>query len=132
MNSTKSTTILTREKKAVSQERIKYISALDYLDQTLIALSATRAGVSIIYFVAVTGTPAGITSASFTLFFFFANRNNKKTVKNKKINKKKNHNKILMLANSKLNSTETLISPALIHLEISLEEFITIVKEKDI
>ena len=102
------------------------------MDQTLIALSATRAGVSIIYFVAVTGTPAGITSASFTLFFFFANRNNKKTVKNKKINKKKNHNKILMLANSKLNSTETLISPALIHLEISLEEFITIVKEKEI
>ena len=37
-----------------------------------------------------------------------------------------------MLANSKLNSIETLISPALIDLEISLEEFITIVKEKEI
>ena len=37
-----------------------------------------------------------------------------------------------MLANSKLNSIETLISPALIDLEISLEELITIVKEKEI
>ena len=32
---------------------------------------------------------------------------------------------------SKLNSIETLISQALIHLDISHEEFITILKEKD-
>ena len=36
-----------------------------------------------------------------------------------------------MLAKSKLNSIETLVSEALIHMEISLEEFITILKEKD-
>ena len=36
-----------------------------------------------------------------------------------------------MLAKSKLNSIETLISPALIDMEISHEEFITILKEKD-
>ena len=36
-----------------------------------------------------------------------------------------------MLANSKLNSIETLISQALIDLEISHEEFIRILKEKD-
>ena len=36
-----------------------------------------------------------------------------------------------MLAKSKLNSTETLISQALIDMEISHEEFITILKEKD-
>ena len=35
-----------------------------------------------------------------------------------------------MLAKSKLNSIETLISQALIHLEISHEEFITIVNEQ--
>ena len=35
-----------------------------------------------------------------------------------------------MLAKNKLNSTETLISQALIDLDISLEEFITILKEK--
>ena len=36
-----------------------------------------------------------------------------------------------MLAKSKLNSIETLISKALIDMEISHEEFITILKEKD-
>ena len=36
-----------------------------------------------------------------------------------------------MLAKNKLNSTETLISQALIDMEISHEEFITILKEKD-
>ena len=46
-------------------------------------------------------------------------------------NKKKKHDKILILAKSKLNSTETLISPALTDMEISHEEFIVIFKEKD-
>ena len=36
-----------------------------------------------------------------------------------------------MLAKSKLNSVETLISQALIDMEISNEEFITILNEKD-
>ena len=36
-----------------------------------------------------------------------------------------------MLARSKLNSIETLISQALIDMDISQEEFITILKEKD-
>ena len=36
-----------------------------------------------------------------------------------------------MLAKSKLNSTETLISQALIDLDISHGEFIRILKEKD-
>ena len=36
-----------------------------------------------------------------------------------------------MLAKSKLNSIETLISQALIDADISHEEFVTILKEKD-
>ena len=36
-----------------------------------------------------------------------------------------------MLAKSKLNSIETLVSQALIDMEISQEEFVTILKEKD-
>ena len=36
-----------------------------------------------------------------------------------------------MLAKSKLNSIETLVTQALIDMEISDEEFITILKEKD-
>ena len=40
------------------------------------------------------------------------------------------YDKILMLAKSKLNSTETLVSQELIDMEIIHEEFITILKEK--
>ena len=36
-----------------------------------------------------------------------------------------------MLAKTKLNSIETVVSQALINMEISDEEFITILKEKD-
>ena len=46
-------------------------------------------------------------------------------------NKKKKHDKILVLAKSKLNSIETLVSQALIDGEIIHEEFITILNEKD-
>ena len=45
-------------------------------------------------------------------------------------NKKKKHDKTLMLAKSKLNSIETQISQALIDLDISHEEFLRILKEK--
>ena len=46
-------------------------------------------------------------------------------------NKKKKHKMIVMLAKSKLNSIETLISQILINLEISHEEIKTIVMEKE-
>ena len=45
--------------------------------------------------------------------------------------KRKKHDKILMLAKSKLNSIDTLISQALIDMDISHEEFVTILREKD-
>ena len=45
--------------------------------------------------------------------------------------KKKKHEKVIMLAKSKLNSIEILISQALTDMDISHEEFITILKEKD-
>ena len=46
-------------------------------------------------------------------------------------NKKKKHNKILMLTKSKLNSIEALVSQVLINVEISNEEFVTILNERD-
>ena len=60
------------------------------MDQTLIALSATRAGVSIISFVAVIGAPAGIASASLTLFFSLATGIIKKLSQTKKEIKRRN------------------------------------------
>ena len=46
-------------------------------------------------------------------------------------NKKSRHNRYVMLARSKLNSIETLISQALIDLKISHAEFKTIVNEEE-
>ena len=46
-------------------------------------------------------------------------------------NENRKHDKILMLPKSKLNGIETLISQALIDMEISHEEFVAIFKEKD-
>ena len=45
-------------------------------------------------------------------------------------NKKKEHNKIVMLARSKLNSIESKISEALINNEISHDDFMTIINEE--
>ena len=45
--------------------------------------------------------------------------------------KKKKHDKILMLAKSKFNSIENLTSQALNDLDITHQEFITILNEKD-
>ena len=46
-------------------------------------------------------------------------------------NQKEKHDQILVLAKSKLNSIETLVSQVIIDMEISHEEFITILNEKD-
>ena len=45
-------------------------------------------------------------------------------------NKKKKHDKIVMLARSKLNSIESKISETLINNEISHEDFTTIISEE--
>ena len=45
------------------------MTVFDYIDQSLIALSATSGGVSIISFTSIVGAPVGIASASFTLIF---------------------------------------------------------------
>ena len=96
----------------------------------LIALSATSSGVSIISFTSIIGAPVGIASASFTLIFSLTTGIVKKLL-NITRKKKKKHDKILMLAKSKLDRIETLISQALNDMETSHEGFITILKEKD-
>ena len=78
----------------------------------------------------IIGVPAGIASASFTLIFSLTTGIIKKLLSTTR-KKKKKHDQILMLAKSKFNSIETLISQVLNVTEISHEEFITIFKEKD-
>ena len=118
------------KKKSYSKKLSKYITAFDYLEKIINVLSATTGGVSIISFTSIFGAPVGIASASFTLIITLTTGILKKLL-NIARNKKKKHDKILMLAKTKLNSIETLISQALIDMVISHEEFITILNEKD-
>ena len=78
----------------------------------------------------VVGAPVGIASASFTLIFSLTTEIVKKLLSITR-NKKKKHDRILMLAKSKLNSIATLVSQALVDIEISHEELVMIFKEKD-
>ena len=57
------------QRKSYSKKLSKYVTAFDYIDKVLIALSATSGGVSIVLFTSIIGAPVGITSASFTLIF---------------------------------------------------------------
>ena len=95
-----------------------YIADLDCFGKALIVLSATSGRISIISFTSVIGIPVRIASASFSLIFSLATGIIKKVSKITK-NKKKKHNKVVMPAKSKLNSTEVLISQIIIDLEIS-------------
>ena len=74
--------------------------------------------------------PVGIVSASFTLIFFITTGIIKKLLSTA-IKKKKKHDQIFMLAKSKYNSIETLISKALNDINISHKEFMIILNEKD-
>ena len=114
----------------MSKRLSKYIAAFDHIDKTLIVLSATSGGISTISFTSVIGIPAGIASASFILVFSLTTGIIKKLLKVTR-KKKKKHNKIVMLTKSKLNSIETLMSQGLIDLDISHEEFKTIMNEKE-
>ena len=118
------------QRKSCSKKLSKYVAVYDYIYQALIVLSATSDGVSIISFTSIVEAPVGITSASLTLFFSLTTGIVKKLL-NITRKKKKNHDKILMLAKSKLNSIDKLISQALIDMDINHEEFIKILKEKD-
>ena len=80
--------------------------------------------------VSVVGAPTGIASASFTLNFSKTTGARKKLISITR-NKKKKQDQILILAESKLDSIETLVSQALIDMEISHEEFNVITREKE-
>ena len=92
-------------------------------------MSATSGEVSIISFASVIDAPAGIQTASFTLVFSLTTGIIKKLLT---ITRNKKKNKIVMLAKSRSNNIEILLSQALVDLEISHEEFKTIIKGKKV
>ena len=118
------------QRKTCNKTLSKYVAAFDYIDKVLIVLSALTGGVCIIFSVSVVGAPVGIAGASYTLIFSLTTGIIKKLLSITR-NKKKKHDKIFMLAKDKINSIEILVSQALIDMEISREEFDTILKERD-
>ena len=90
----------------MSKKLSKYISFFDYTDKSLIVLSVTSGGVSIASFATVIGAPIGITSTNLSLAFSLSTGLVKKLLKATR-NKKKKHNKFVIIARSKLNSIES-------------------------
>ena len=113
------------QKKLCSKKLNKYVTIFDYKDKILIVLSTTTGAISIISFKSVVGAPVRIVSASFTIIFSLTTGIIKKLLNITRMKQKK-HDKIFMFA----NSIVALISQASIDMNISHEEFITILKEK--
>ena len=110
----------------MSKRLSKYIASFDYFDKPLIILSVTNGCISIASFATGIGAPVGIVNASFSLTFSSSTGIVIQLLKTTK-NKKKKHNKIVMLARSKLNSIESRISEALINNEIIHDDFVVII-----
>ena len=119
-----------KERKDIVKKIRKYIVAFDYADKLFITLSTSFGTLSIASHATIVGIPVGIAGASLTLIFTVTTGIVKKLL-NIKRKKKKKHNKIIVLATSKLNIIETLISQALTDFEISHEEFSKIIYEKN-
>ena len=120
-----------KERELMSKRLSKYIASFDYFDKSLIVLSVATGSISIASFATVIGAPVRMISASCSLAFSITTGIVKKILK-KTRNKKKNHNKIVMLARCKLNGIESKISKALMDNEVSQEDLTTILNEEKI
>ena len=87
-----------KERKLMRKRLSKYIASFDYFDKSLIVLSVTTGSIYIASFAAVVG---GMISASCSLAFSITTGIVKKLLKAAK-NKKKKHNKIVMLTRNNL------------------------------
>ena len=118
-----------RERELIRKNLSKYIASLDYFDKSLNVLSILSGNIFIASFASVIEVPAGIIEASCSFTCSITSgfvKSSLKTIRNKK----KKHNKIVLLARSKLNSKESTISKALMDNAISHEDFETIINEE--
>ena len=103
----------------------KGCTTLNYIEDFLILGSTITECISISAFASLLGIPIGIASSTIGLKICAITAGIKK-YKSIIKKKKKKHNKIVLLAKSKLNSIEVLISKALIDSIISHDEFLLI------
>ena len=118
-----------RKRELMSKRVNKYVASFDYFNKSLIVLSVTTGSIAIASFATLIGASVGMVRASFSLLFSISTGIINKLLKTTR-NKKK-HNKVLMLARSKLNSIESKISEASIKNEISHEDFMRIINREE-
>ena len=111
----------------------KVCGVLNYIEHLLILVSTVTGCVSISDFSSLVGIPVGITSSAIGLEICVVTAGMKK-YKSIIKKKKKKHDKIILLAQYKLNSIEVLISKVLIDSNITHDEFVStnnVLKEYD-
>ena len=118
-----------KERELMNKILRTYIASFDSFDKSLIVLSVATGSSSIASFATVIRAPVGMMNVSFSLAFSITIGFVKKFLKAIRC-KKKEHNKIVMLSRSKLNSIESKISQVLINNEVSHEDFTTIFNKK--
>ena len=108
----------TYQNKLMSKKHKKVCRVLNYIDHSLILISTITACVSVSAFASLVGIPIGITSfgVGLKICVIFAGIKKCKSIIKKK---KETHDKIVLLAKSKSNSIEVLISKELIDSNIS-------------
>ena len=106
----------------MSKNHKKDFRILNYIDHSIIVISTITGCVSISAFTSLVGIRTGITSSVIGLkvCVIIAGTKKYKSINRKK---KKKHDKIVLLAKSKLNSIEVLISKTLIDSNISHDAF---------
>ena len=117
-----------KERELMSKSPSKHIVSFEYFDMSLIVSSVTSDSISIAHHLQL-GAPVGIASPISSLAFSISAGIVEKLSKTTR-NKTRKHDKIVMLAKVKLNSTESKISEALINNEISHEDFMAIISEE--
>ena len=114
-----------KQNELMSRKHKKVCITLNYIEHFLILASTITGCISISAFVSLLGIPIGITNSAIGLKICAITVGIKK-FKSIIKKKKKKHDKIVLLAKSKLNSIEVLISKALIDSVISHDEFVLI------
>ena len=105
-----------------SKKHKNVCGVLNYIEHLLILVSTVTGYVSISALASLVGIPVDITISAVGLKICLINAGIKK-YKSIIKKKKKKHDKIVLLAKSKLNNIEVLISEALIYSNISHDEF---------
>ena len=109
----------------MSKKHKKVCTTLNYIEHILILASTMTGCISISTFASLIGIPTGITSSEIGLKIYAVTAGIKK-YKSIIKKKKKKHDKVVLLAKSKLNRIEVLISKDLIDSNISNDDFILI------